>query len=145
VKVERTIDIAAPPDEVYETVMDPRRLDEWVTIHVNVEGAPNGRLEQGSEMRQCLKLAGTKFHVDWRVVRDERPTRVEWEGKGPMRTKARVTYDLEPNGEGTRFGYMNEYTLPGGALGRLAGGRLRGVSARESERSLERLKALLEG
>ena len=144
-KVERTIDIAAPPQEVYDAVMDPRRLDEWVTIHAGVEDAPNGRLRQGSEMRQCLKLAGTRFHVDWKVVRDERPSRVEWEGSGPVRSRARVVYDIEPNGEGSRFCYMNEFSLPGGALGRLAGGGMRRISARESERSLERLKKLLEG
>jgi carbon monoxide dehydrogenase subunit G len=144
VRVERKIDIAAPPEEVYETVMDPRRLDEWVTIHVSVDDAPSGPLKEGSEMRQCLKLAGTRFHVDWKVVTDERPSRVEWEGKGPVRSKARVVYDIEPNGNGTRFCYMNEFKLPGGALGRLAGGGVRGISARESERSLERLKKLLE-
>jgi carbon monoxide dehydrogenase subunit G len=144
VKVERTIDIAAPPDEVYETVMDPRRLDEWVTIHVSVDDAPEGPLERGSEMRQCLKLAGSRFHVDWKVVKDERPSRVVWEGKGPVRSKARVVYDIEPNGDGTRFCYMNEFVLPGGPLGRLAGGGMRGIAARESERSLERLKKLLE-
>ena len=143
-KVERTIDIAAPPDEVYEAVMDPGRLDDWVTIHVGVENAPNGPLSEGAEMRQCLKLAGRRFHVDWRVVKDERPSRVEWEGRGPVRTKARVVYDIEPNGDGSRFCYMNDFTLPGGPLGRLAGGGMRGISARESERSLERLKALLE-
>jgi uncharacterized protein YndB with AHSA1/START domain len=144
VKVERSIDIAAPPEQVYETVMDPHRLDEWVTIHVDVDGAPSGQLEAGSEMRQCLKLAGTKFHVDWKVVKAEPPSRVEWEGRGPVRSKARVVYDIEPDGGGSRFCYMNEFTLPGGALGRLAGGGMRGISARESERSLERLKALLE-
>ena len=25
--------IAAPPEEVWKTVMDPHRLGEWVTIH----------------------------------------------------------------------------------------------------------------
>ena len=143
-KVERTIDIAAAPEEVYEAVMDPRRLDEWVTIHVGVEGAPDGPLSEGTEMRQCLKLAGTKFHVDWRVTRAERPARVEWEGRGPMRSKARVVYDIAPNGGGSRFCYMNEFTLPGGPLGRIAGGGMSGISGRESERSLERLKRLLE-
>ena len=30
-KVERTIDIAAPPERLYEVVMDPDRLEDWVT------------------------------------------------------------------------------------------------------------------
>ena len=32
-KVERDIRIDAPPERVYEVVMDPRRLEDWVTIH----------------------------------------------------------------------------------------------------------------
>ena len=144
VRVERSIDIAASPEEVYEAVMDPRRLDEWVTIHVGVEGAPAGPLSEGAEMRQCLTVHGTRVHVDWKVTRDERPSRVEREGRGPMRSTARVVYDIAPNGDGSRFRYMNEFTLPGGPLGRIAGGGVSGISGRESERSLERLKKLLE-
>ena len=145
-KVERTIDIDAPPERVYETVMDPKCLDDWVTIHVSVDEAPAGKLTHGDEMRQCLKLAGRKFHVQWKVVQDDRPNRVVWEGQGPMHSMARVVYDLEPNGDGngTRFCYMNEYQLPGGPLGRLAGRGMGGISARESEKSLEKLKKLLE-
>jgi uncharacterized protein YndB with AHSA1/START domain len=32
-KVERRTAIAAPAERVYDVVMDPRRLGDWVTIH----------------------------------------------------------------------------------------------------------------
>jgi carbon monoxide dehydrogenase subunit G len=143
-KVERTTEIGAPPEEVYEVVMDPRRLEEWVTIHHHLEEAPEGELKEGSELTQCLKLAGRKFNVRWRVVEDDCPRRVVWEGKGPMRSKARVVYELEPNGNATRFSYTNQYDLPGGALGRLAGRSVSKITARETDATLERLKQLIE-
>jgi carbon monoxide dehydrogenase subunit G len=143
-KVEREMHMAAPPEKVYEVVMDPQMLDDWVTIHAGLKDAPNGELKKGSELTQCLKLAGKRFDVDWKVVEDNCPTRVVWEGRGPARSKAKVVYDFEPNGEGTRFGYMNEYTLPGGPFGRLAGKAVGHTAAREADRSLERLKALVE-
>jgi hypothetical protein len=39
---------------------------------------------------------------------------------------------------------MNEYDLPGGPLGKLAGRSVYGVARKEADRSLERLKKLLE-
>jgi carbon monoxide dehydrogenase subunit G len=143
-RVERTTEIGASPEEVYEVVMDPRRLEEWVTIHDHLEHAPDGALREGSELTQCLKLAGRKFRVRWRVVEDDCPRRVVWEGKGPMRSKALVVYEFEPNGNSTRFSYTNQYDLPGGALGRLAGRSVSKLTARETDATLERLKQLME-
>ncbi len=144
-RVEREAEIAASPEEVYAVVMDPRRLEDWVSIHERLEDAPDGQLKRGSELTQCLKLAGRKFTVAWKVVEDERPSRVVWEGKGPVGSRASIEYGLEPDGEGgTRFAYVNEYDLPGGPLGKLAGRTVSRVTAGELDKSLARLKALLE-
>lgn len=144
-KVERRIGIDAAPERVYDIVMDPRRLEDWVTIHAELRHAPAGDLAEGSELSQCLKLAGQKFTVHWRVVEDDCPRRVVWEGRGPVGSQARVVYELAPDGNGgTSFTYTNEYRLPGGALGRLGGRAVAPASRRESERSLAKLKKLLE-
>jgi carbon monoxide dehydrogenase subunit G len=144
-RVERSIEIGAPPDRVYQVVMDPRRLGEWVTIHVGLKSAPPGDLERGSQLVQCLRLAGRRFDVHWDVVAADRPSHVVWEGRGPVNSRAKVVYEIHPHGDDrTGFHYMNEYTLPGGPLGRIAGGALRGIAEREAERTLERLKGLVE-
>jgi carbon monoxide dehydrogenase subunit G len=143
-KVERSVEIAAPADRIYDLVMDPQRLEEWVTIHHHLEDAPDGRLRMGSKLTQCLKLAGRKFNVRWEVVENEREQRVVWDGKGPVRSHARVIYEFEPNEEGTRFSYTNEYDLPGGPLGRMAGGAVKRVTAKELDKTLGRLKKLVE-
>jgi carbon monoxide dehydrogenase subunit G len=144
VKVERTIELGAPPEKVYELVMDPDRLEDWVTIHHHLEDAPSGQLKRGSKLTQCLKLAGRKFNVRWTVVENDPCERVVWEGKGPIASHARVIYEFEPNADGTRFSYTNEYGLPGGALGRLAGRTVKRVTAKELDGSLQRLKSIVE-
>lgn len=144
-KVEREIEIAAPPEKVYELIMDPRRLEDWVTIHDHLEDAPDGQLRKGSKLTQRLKLAGRKFNVRWDVVENEPQRRVVWNGRGPVRSHAKVIYELEPDGDGgTKFSYSNEYDLPGGPLGRMAGGAVKRVTAKEVDGSLERLKKLVE-
>jgi carbon monoxide dehydrogenase subunit G len=144
VKVERSVDIAAPPQRVYDVVMNPSRLGEWVTIHHHLEGSPPVRLEQGSLLTQYLKLAGRRFKVRWRVVENDPCRRVVWEGRGPVASHARVVYGFADNGGGTRFSYTNEYVLPGGPLGRLAGRTLARVTARELDGSLQRMRSLVE-
>jgi carbon monoxide dehydrogenase subunit G len=143
-KVERQIDLGAPREEVYRLLMDPNRLRDWVTIHERFEDAPE-ELAQGAQMTQRLKVARQRFSVRWKVTEDERPSRVKWEGSGPAGTSARVVYELEERDGGTRFSYLNEYELPGGAAGRIAGRAVSAAAGREVERSLERLKQLLEG
>ena len=144
-RVERETEIAAPPEDVYAVVMNPRRLEDWVSIHERLEDAPDGQLKKGSKLTQCLKLAGRKFSVRWTVVEDDRPRHVVWEGEGPVRSQASVTYELEPNDDGgTSFSYGNEYELPGGPLGKLAGRTVSRATAGELDKSLERLKRLLE-
>lgn len=143
-KVERTVKVAAPPERLYEVVMNPRCLERWVTIHQRLEDAPDGQLSKGSTLTQCLKLAGRGFKVRWTVVENEPSKRVVWDGKGPVRSKARVTYEFEADGDATEFSYANEYNLPGGALGRMAGPMVRKVTGGELDKSLKKLKALVE-
>jgi uncharacterized membrane protein len=144
VKVERTVTIAAPAQRVYDVVMDAHRLEDWVTIHHHLEDAPRGMLKQGSKLTQCLKLAGRPFKVRWTVVENEPCERVVWEGRGPVGSHARVAYVFVPDGDNTRFSYTNEYDLPGGVLGRIAGGAVVRVTAKELDGSLAKLKRLVE-
>lgn len=138
------MNIAASPEDLYDVITDAGRLEDWVTIHEELVDAPAGSLKEGSELTQKLKLAGRCFTVHWRVVESERPRRVVWEGRGPMRSKASVIYDLEPDGRGTRFSYANEYGLPGGRLGRMAGPMVARATKGEMEASLEKLRRLVE-
>jgi len=144
VKVSRETHIAAPPQAVYDIVMDPQRLKDWVTIHQRLEGRPASPLKKGSTLTQCLKLAGKKFNVHWKVVENDPCQRVVWEGRGPVASRARVEYRFDANDGGTDFAYVNEYDLPGGPFGRVAGRAVSRVTQKELDGSLQRLKQLVE-
>ena len=142
-EVRAAVELPAPPDEVWDVVMDPGRLEDWVTTHAGLEGDAPARLEQGSVFRQRLKVGGAPFTVTWEVVECERPKRVTWKGEGPGGSEAFVEYRLSGDSETTEFIYANRFELPGGALGRLAGRAVgERVAKRESERTLENLKEL---
>jgi uncharacterized protein YndB with AHSA1/START domain len=144
--VRESVVLAAAPEEVWDTIMDPSKLESWVTTHDSYEGAASGPLSEGDAFTQKLRLAGKSFKVDWTVVEADRPEVARWQGDGPAGSSAKVTYKLTAEDGGTRFDYENEFALPGGIVGKAAGGLLSAApGSREARKSLERVRALLEG
>lgn len=145
-KVERDITINAPREKVWEVLMDAHRLGDWVSIHQRLDDAPDGELEKGDRLTQCLRLMHKNFNVHWTVKEAKEPAKAVWEGKGPMRSKAQAIYELEPDGDGaTRFHYVNEFKPPMGPLGGFFADRaFQSTSEREADKSLASLKQLLE-
>jgi carbon monoxide dehydrogenase subunit G len=146
VKVERDITIEAAPEEVWAVLMDPKRLREWVSIHQKLKRAPNGILTEGDQLTQSLRLMHKNFDVKWKVEHADEPHKAVWEGRGPVRSKASVVYELRPGGDGrTRFHYMNEFKAPMGPLGAFFADRaFQHTSEREADKTLDALKGLLE-
>ncbi len=144
-KLERTIEIDAPPEEVYDVLTDPKCLGEWVTIQEELVSAPDPPLEVGDCVVQRMRVVGRSFEVSWDVEVADRPSKVRWSGSGPMGSVARATYELSPNGDGgTRFSYTNQYDLPGGPIGKIAGRALMQASGGEADATLKRLKEFIE-
>ena len=144
-EVRTEIEIEAPVEEVFDAVLDPMRLEEWVTAHREIVETPDVPLEEGSEFRQKLRVAGVSFKVTWHLRKLRRPELVEWEGDGPAGSKARACYSFDAVETGTRFSYVNEFEMPGGKIAAKAAsviGEERG--RQEAERSLANLKKLLE-
>lgn len=138
-EVNASIEIDAPPEEVWEVVMDPERLGEWVTIHRRLISHSDDAMEQ------VLCIHHVNFHVKWKLATSKRPHAATWKGKGPARSRAETEYRLEAVDGGTCFHYRNEFKAPLGPLGAVASRALvGGVPEREARATLTKLKALLE-
>jgi uncharacterized protein YndB with AHSA1/START domain len=143
-KLTRDIEIHASPDAVWDVLMDPDHLGDWVTIQEELEEAPKGDLVNGSKLVQRCRVAGQRFHLSWTVVQADKPKRAVWEGEGPLGSTATVVYELSQNGGGTHFHYTNNYRLPGGIVGKIGGAAVLGASGHEANKTLKRLKRLVE-
>jgi uncharacterized protein YndB with AHSA1/START domain len=144
--VQAKIDIEAPIERVWETIMDPRRLGDWVTIHKSVSNVSASPLRKGATMDQAMHVRGLTFRVHWNLVSVSPPNQAEWEGGGPAHSTALIRYELSSDENGsTTFQYTNEFRPPGGRLGSIASRMIVGAtSQREANNSLSRLKTLLE-
>ena len=145
-QVHVSTEIAAPIEQVWDVVMDPDRLGDWVTIHRSLHSVSERPLHEGATMDQSLRMHGVSFRVKWHLVHLRAPCQADWEGRGPANSRARISYRLSGgDGAPTVFQYTNEFTAPGGRLGNVASRVIVGsASEREAQHSLARLKKLLE-
>lgn len=144
--VTASIEIAATPAMVWDVVMDPTRLGDWVTIHRKLRGCDDGPPRVGYGMDQQIHLRGVSVDVHWTLVECEHATLAVWGGRGPARSRARTEYRLRLiEGGHTHFDYRNEFHAPLGPLGALAGRALvGGMPEREATNTLNRLRKLLD-
>ncbi len=144
-RVEASVHIDAPPAEVWEMVMDPARLRDWVTIHRKLVRADEGPPRVGYRMDQQLHVRGVNVEIHWRLA-DCRPWALAvWDGRGPARARAHTEYLLSAENGGTRFDYRNEFHPPLGPFGAIVSRALvGGIPEREAKRTLERLRSHME-
>ena len=127
--------------------MDPRRFDDWVTIHRKLGHVDDGELREGFRVDQTLCLHHANFKVQVGAGADGRaaPRGLGGPRPGRLARADRRPADAARRRRRTRFDYHNEYDQPGGFLGRIASRVLvQGAAEREADRSLQRLKTLLE-
>jgi hypothetical protein len=142
-----SVDIDAPPEVVFDTMLDPRRLHEWVTIHRELLHADDGTPAEGMRMQNSCACAGATFKVDWELTDCDRPAHARWKGKGPARSKAETEYRLSARRR--RHPLLLPQRVHRAVRARSAPWpRARwwaGCPEVEARRSLANLKALLEG
>jgi uncharacterized protein YndB with AHSA1/START domain len=145
-RVTASTHIAAPVERVWQVVMDPALLGDWVTIHRKLIHADDGRARVGFEMDQRVHLRGVSLDVHWRLAECEPGAKAVWEGRGPARSRAHTEYLLSREDGGTRFDYRNQFHPPLGPIGALVSRALvGGMPEREARRTLERLRSYVEG
>jgi uncharacterized membrane protein len=127
-----SVAIAKPQELVYSLVRDLERAPEWQESLESVD------VHAGTEVR---RIAGFRQQAAFLVLEDDPPRRLAISSEGgPARVRA--TFELEPDGDGTRVVFTLDVDLRGPT--RLARGLFKTVAQRELRTSLQRLKELAE-
>ena len=139
VRIEYSIDVARPADEVFEHLVDLDRLPEWQSSAV--ESRADGPLAEGVRIFECRRALGREIHSELEVTEFERPRRLTLKTlKGPVRFT--VDHRLAEADGGTRLTVVAEGKA--GGFMRLGQPVLARTVEAELRKDLERLKELLE-
>jgi hypothetical protein len=144
--IEHAQVIDRPAAEVWAILEDVRRLPELSRSTVEVRDAPDRLTSVGQTFTQVVTVVGKRFESTWVVTAFEAGRSFAIEGDVGYGVRYCLRETIEPLGpDRCRFRLLITYTLPLGALGRLAG-RL-GVERRaaaEASEVVEGLKAVAE-
>jgi carbon monoxide dehydrogenase subunit G len=132
VTVDDSVEIAKPQEVVYALVRDLERAPEWQSSLESLD------VHAGTEVR---RVGGMRREAAFLVVEDDPPRHLAITSDGGQ-VKARATFDLEPDGDGTRVVFMLELELRGAA--RLAGRLAKSAAKSEVRSSLQKLKEVAE-
>lgn len=135
------IEIAAPPQAVWDVLLEVETMAEWMTVHDGFPEDPSGQLEPGFRFKEKVKIIGMSGEVSWKVVDFEPPEFLRLEGKGTGGTKLKAAYRIEPAGDGSRLSYESEL---GGLALRPIKGRVEKEANAAGKESLENLRDLIE-
>ena len=140
VRIELTIDVARPAEEVFGHLVDLDRLPEWQSSAV--ESRADEPLAEGVRIFECRRALGREVHSELEVTEFDRPRRLVLKTlKGPV--KFTVDHRLAEADGGTRLTVVAEGKA--GRLMRLGEPVLARTVEAEMQKDFERLKELLEG
>ena len=141
-RIEESVEIDRPPEEVFAYVADPGHLPEWSGIVQEVHKEAQGQLQGGDRFTTVAKFLGRRFETPFEVTVHESPRHHSHKSTGgPLAQEWTLTFE-EVAGGGTRFTQVVEGE-PGGFF-RLAGPMLEMAGRRQFRADLGNLKDLLE-
>jgi len=146
-RVEKSIEIKAPPEKVWE-MLALDKIQEWEEIM----GENLEKLEYTSEVQtpEDKYRIGATAHIikeheklDFEVIESLENEKIVYRIEEP-KMKARLTYTLHPIEDGTKFIRVVDYEMPWGIFGKLVEKLFVKIGGRAIERALKNLKNILE-
>jgi hypothetical protein len=144
-RVEESITIKRPAEEVFDFVTTPENDSLWTSTAVERRRETEGPISVGSRIKAVDKFLGRKIESTFEVTEHEPGRRSSVRLSGPV--SATGSYILEPMDGATRFRWVMdaEPGLGGVFLGRVTDPIVTFLFRRQLRFNLRRLKEVLEG
>ena len=143
VKIRKSIEIKAPLEKVFAYVVDGENAPEW---HPSVKKAKRitGEVGKTSVMRYVAIVGKKKYEFETKVLKYEKNKRyVDVMTKGPLKKYVHVG-TFERTEDGSRYIFDLDYEFPWGVIGKIVAKLRKSKVEKETEKSLENIKRILE-
>jgi hypothetical protein len=143
-RIDKTIQIRKPVEQVFEFVTTPVNWPRWHPSSLAVSGAIDHSLEVGEQVTEEFLVAGRRGRLVWRV-RESIPHR-RWviDGQTEERGRGIITYNFASLRDGTKFDREFVYAMPNRFMTLLDWLFIRRRIEAESAEALRRLKEIVE-
>ena len=140
VKADGSIIIDAPVEKVFELLLDTERLPEWMSLLIDVSDIQGEGV--GKTFKWTYKFIGIKFEGSSEIL--EQVTNQKTVTKSTAGIESVWTWNLAPEGDGTKADLLVEYTIPIPVLGKFAESFVVKQGMRDIKHIMETFKHLLE-
>jgi uncharacterized protein YndB with AHSA1/START domain len=143
IRIDSEIDIARPPQRVFDYVTTPALWHTWHPATVEVRDVPNRPLTTGETMLERIVVMGRRDEALWTVRACVPPERWEIE-TDTAKGQAHIGYRLAPISLGCRFHRALAFRSKHWPWRALDSTLTRWVLARQSRQALLNLKQVIE-
>lgn len=123
ISLERTIEIARDPDDVFDLVADPGRYRDFFVGITRWQPCSEVKTGEGARYRVLMKVGAIEAGGIVRVTRWVKPETIEWDWERGLHQRGR--WQIDEIAAGARLTLQVEFDLSGGPVGavveRLAG------------------------
>jgi hypothetical protein len=144
--IERSVDVRADPERVWDMMVDVRRLPEVSAHTCEVRDAPVRLTRVGERFIQVVVAVGKRFESEWSVTHFEPGHALSIEGSVGFGVRYCLSQWVDPVGPRTsRLRVRIDYKLPFGPLGKVASKLgVERLAAAEAEQVIAGIAAMAE-
>jgi carbon monoxide dehydrogenase subunit G len=140
-RVQESIEIQRPPEDVYDFMTDVRNIVKCSGAITEVRDAPERPVVVGDSYTTVARVMGRTIETSHKVTAAQRPERLEMSGKsGSMNLRVEITF--EPTDSGTLVTQVGDGEASG--VLRFASSVIERTIRQQIRSDLEKLKAIME-
>ena len=132
-----------PQQQLWDTISDPSRFEEWLTLHEKWKAEPPTRLEKGSTMSEVLSIMNMPNTIEFTVTEYDAPHKTSFSGTGMAGAEITFTLRVESDEKSASTAYIDAQFVSQMMVGAV-GGAIERASKKELDASLEKLAGLVE-
>ena len=142
-RLEKSIFINAPREQVFDLAYHPERIPEWLVGMSEVREVSPGEVRVGTTYHWTFQMAGIKLSGKTTFLELDPPNKAVVKTEGGAESIWTWTYEAQ--GDGTLLTCVIEYTMPGAVLGKIADKLIvERTNANNLEQSLKNIKRIVE-
>jgi uncharacterized protein YndB with AHSA1/START domain len=145
VKVQKSIEILAPPEKVWPFLVEPEKILKWCITFKKFEYSSGQRSGVGTRFYVEEKAGGPLMKLNFTVTEWEEKKKLAFNmASGNFVKGYEQTWTVDVNPAGSRFTFREQVSLPYGVIGKAMGLFARRSSEATVREMLAKVKRLVE-